>query len=173
MHFNPLPSCEGRPAPFFLFQRTSDISIHSPHARGDRCASDRLHNINAISIHSPHARGDHGRRKTIAAFEFQSTPLMRGETIGVEIKTTSSFTFQSTPLMRGETSERHVRFRGLQISIHSPHARGDGVVVERVLDGAISIHSPHARGDATPAHATPAAEHISIHSPHARGDKRC
>ena len=35
-----------------------------------------------------------------------------------------------------------------QISIHSPHARGDGDGISTFSAGSsISIHSPHARGD--------------------------
>ena len=79
------------------------ISIHSPHARGDMQLVMRYHRA-SISIHSPHARGDdafttnsggggnfnplpscEGRHSDLAAdkleFEFQSTPLMRGETL--------------------------------------------------------------------------------------------
>ena len=79
-----------------------------------------------------------------------------------------------------------------QISIHSPHTRGDPFLRSEwqcsryfnplpshegrqnqlraeQLGHAISIHSPHTRGDA-PAAAAVGAVQISIHSPHARGD---
>ena len=56
-NFNPLPSCEGRRTARFYSKRQR-ISIHSPHARGDRCAPFFYAKIGAISIHSPHARGD-------------------------------------------------------------------------------------------------------------------
>ena len=58
-NFNPLPSCEGRPRRADERSQHFEISIHSPHARGDLTES---HNC------SP-------------AFAFQSTPLMRGETL--------------------------------------------------------------------------------------------
>ena len=81
-----------------------------------------------VSIHSPHARGD----QAIARFDsiqamFQSTPLMRGETIHTHgnIGVTS---FQSTPLMRGETYTYSWQYRRNIVSIHSPHARGDTCV---------------------------------------------
>ena len=101
--------------------------------------------------------------------------------------------FQSTPLMRGETLNAHGYKLDTDISIHSPHARGDfnqlyGIArqfhfnplpsCEGRLDAycpaiiavIISIHSPHARGDDTDIkHARRSI--ISIHSPHARGDK--
>ena len=60
----------------------------------------------------------------------------------------------------------------LFISIHSPHARGDGVVAAEMGDGSlISIHSPHARGDVPEDESVDVID-ISIHSPHARGDRR-
>ena len=78
-YFNPLPSCEGRPASAFCPCALVCISIHSPHARGDTIDCGR-YGRGYISIHSPHARGDHSRKHT-----------------------------------RNDTA----------ISIHSPHARGD------------------------------------------------
>ena len=104
-HFNPLPSCEGRPSCVFtrqpslsVFQSTplmrgetsarpfiisrKDISIHSPHARGDTTGYVDVAKI-PISIHSPHARGDRPRGEIVPRpNRFQSTPLMRGETEG-------------------------------------------------------------------------------------------
>ena len=57
----------------------------------------------------------------------------------------------------------------ISISIHSPHARGDGCTDRTVRRCLISIHSPHARGDHL--QAFPCFDCvISIHSPHARGD---
>ena len=55
-----------------------------------------------ISIHSPHARGDIMTRWMQQKGKFQSTPLMRGETVDGFSDTISAL-FQSTPLMRGET----------------------------------------------------------------------
>ena len=102
-HFNPLPSCEGRQNQQNIdrqkerFQSTPLmrgetsfhhvsflsflISIHSPHARGDEIRNQNGMQTIKISIHSPHARGDvnlfFGQTERL---EFQSTPLMRGET---------------------------------------------------------------------------------------------
>ena len=78
--------------------------------------------------------------------QFQSTPLTRGETV-VHAETViqidfnplpshegrpdfflhlaNSFIFQSTPLTRGETISHFVIFADIEISIHSPHTRGD------------------------------------------------
>ena len=123
-HFNPLPSCEGRPlwdrsAPvIYLFQST-------PLMRGET---------------------NNGLCDGFYAI-FQSTPLMRGETVSSG-SVTSAGIFQSTPLMRGETREQNQQRRKEGISIHSPHARGDvGVKALIGTPYAISIHSPHARGD--------------------------
>ena len=80
-YFNPLPSCEGRPIPGLAAIYFKEISIRSPHARGD------LFRVNFCKIIS----------------QFQSAPLMRGETIR-----------QMKPLPCSVT-----------ISIRSPHARGD------------------------------------------------
>ena len=79
---------------------------------------------------------------------FQSTPLMRGET-SVEFTTDRAIAFQSTPLMRGETPAQVEQTAAQDISIHSPHARGDHDGDKPLGRVAISIHSPHARGDST------------------------
>ena len=97
----------------------------------------------------PSCEGRHAEfRLTPPKKSFQSTPLMRGETLYILIKHCQSGIFQSTPLMRGETSHAYRRREKLLISIHSPHARGDPAS-DRLLSQVprISIHSPHARGD--------------------------
>ena len=83
------------------------ISIHSPHTRGDSASCRKL-SIQIISIHSPHTRGDSGRLVLPISFSrFQSTPLIRGETLVVP-----------------------AQFAGQPISIHSPHTRGDKVYLD-------------------------------------------
>ena len=63
-----------------------------------------------ISIHSPHARGDDvAAVLDVNSLAFQSTPLMRGETL-VDDEFFQIYTFQSTPLMRGETRSRSAIF---------------------------------------------------------------
>ena len=101
-HFNPLPSREGRPP---LPERRKKMSEFqsTPLMRGETFTVENSYLGLSISIHSPHARGD--RRAGEACrmrTSFQSTPLTRGET------KSQSFTiraprFQSTPLTRGET----------------------------------------------------------------------
>ena len=56
--FNPLPSREGRPDGVRDPAKSTSISIHSPHARGDLMADGSTFCMERISIHSPRARGD-------------------------------------------------------------------------------------------------------------------
>ena len=153
------------------------ISIHSPHARGDRGAKYRRktavyfnplpscegrprqaparHTARAISIHSPHARGDPIFRihLHISAY-FNPLPSCEGRPRS-KAENGKEDKFQSTPLMRGETgsgSQKAVEYAQFQ---STPLMRGE--THYRFPDQfghAISIHSPHARGD----HITRAAE---------------
>ena len=117
--------------------------------RGETLLISAVTQLNKISIHSPHARGDADgeEHNDTTVLEFQSTPLMRGETVTTSylLQVLDNFNplpscegrqekvhikqfggrFQSTPLMRGETSQDHQEKDSCQISIHSPHARGD------------------------------------------------
>ena len=63
-----------------------------------------------------------------AILEFQSTPLIRGETRFGTVKAWKRL-FQSTPLIRGETTPPTDNDNGEDISIHSPHTRGDALAV--------------------------------------------
>ena len=56
-----------------------------------------------ISIHSPHTRGDDRAARNRQSAEFQSTPLIRGETFFILLNVPRVVAFQSTPLIRGET----------------------------------------------------------------------
>ena len=130
------------------------ISIHSPHARGDLAVSgigSSKSNFNPL----PSCEGRPTRaRKSSTPREFQSTPLMRGETAcGVmppflriisihsphargdcsprpPAKTTT--TFQSTPLMRGETQGRNGRNRTARFQ-STPLMRGETQTAARGL----------------------------------------
>ena len=99
-NFNPLPSCEGRRRSSRQQQTRQLISIHSPHARGDRAYSLTPF-IHAISIHSPHARGDILFRHCLRDSGFQSTPLMRGETIVQEYADRAASDFNPLPSCEG------------------------------------------------------------------------
>ena len=123
--FNPLPSCEGRPVQRILDAFIIGISIHSPLTRGDASRSDRRACRRPISIHSPHTRGDcpspcRPSRRTY----FNPLPSREGRHLGIDIDKAVR-EFQSTPLMRGETHPTSFPLVGDVISIHSPHTRGD------------------------------------------------
>ena len=170
----------------------SKISIHSPHARGD---NKQLTNSGLffISIHSPHARGDYdkcsysrgelyfnplpsceGRHvckmQECCKSKFQSTPLMRGETLPFWSTKLILMISIHSPHARGDDKTFNLR-KLANISIHSPHARGDCRIQIQGWGETISIHSPHARGDGQSAECAP-EQNISIHSPHARGDSK-
>ena len=101
-HFNPLPSCEGRRYSERFSVAANDFNP-LPSCEG-RLATLVIRILNAkISIHSPHARGDKRCQSGMKTFgTFQSTPLMRGETLSLTM-CKRLMKFQSTPLMRGET----------------------------------------------------------------------
>ena len=124
-YFNPLPSCEGRHEDVSK-AAVGGISIHSPHARGDGEQLQGGKQCQEISIHSPHARGDvpfNNSKKTDDGF--QSTPLMRGETVVLHICKHIFHNFNPLPSCEGrlQTEKKERLITG--ISIHSPHARGD------------------------------------------------
>ena len=101
------------------------ISIHSPLTRGDASRSDRRACRRPISIHSPHTRGDcpspcRPSRRTY----FNPLPSREGRHLGIDIDKAVR-EFQSSPLMRGETHPTSFPLVGDVISIHSPHTRGD------------------------------------------------
>ena len=104
--FNPLPSYEGRLDVLLWHLSCIRISIHSPHTRGDAQGRD-LQGGRRISIHSPHTRGD-----------FSASKILR-----------AMIAFQSTPLIRGETMWVWGKFSSGRISIHSPHTRGDHFLI--------------------------------------------
>ena len=190
-YFNPLPSCEGRLADLsrshycFRFQSTplmrgettweitradiGDISIHSPHARGDENGvgtNGRPNNFNPLPSCEgrPHARSS---AKRCAAISIHS-PHARGDPVMAQFHGFDTISIHS-PHARGDESLQSYIVRYL-ISIHSPHARGDGRFIRTGGAWDISIHSPHARGDKA-VHWLRTRRRISIHSPHARGDE--
>ena len=122
------------------------ISIHSPHARGDSLNVIKSIHV-LISIHSPHARGDQTRFLQAAeTSDFNPLPSCEGRLYNALLLVWYN-QFQSTPLMRGETRAALEAGVIQYISIHSPHARGDDGRKVPIMTFGISIHSPHARGD--------------------------
>ena len=124
-----------------------------------------------ISIHSPHTRGDQYKSTdTKRQYRFQSTPLTRGETVYALGNLRHAEHFNPLPSHEGRLTRRDAERLARAISIHSPHTRGDADgLQEREGDG-ISIHSPHTRGDLRRGERWRLRCGISIHSPHTRGD---
>ena len=164
--FNSRPSCEGRLASAVALG-TDGVSIHAPHARGDRIV-DLLHE----------------------QFVFQFTPLMRGATWTMQIGA-GCVRFQFTPLMRGATRRTVAT---MSMSRFNSRPSCEGRPVERVRDGTrkcfnsrpscegrpplrqlrpgpLFQFTPLMRG-ATERGASFRSHGVSIHAPHARGDRR-
>ena len=68
-----------------------------------------------------HTEREHGFGVSL----FQSTPLTRGETLAAMLANQTTLVFQSAPLTRGKTVRLEYDRRAKEISIRSPHARGD------------------------------------------------
>ena len=149
------------------------VSIHAPHARGDKACRSRSAAVK-VSIHAPHARGDRtwSRRLPIRG-GFNPRPSCEGRPAGpCPARLGASFNprpscegrrrrratalptiypieamFQSTPLMRGATAVCPSLRARQHVSIHAPHARGDAFGKRPSSVEVVSIHAPHARGD--------------------------
>ena len=186
--FNSRPSCEGRPLKDVGI-KNARVSIHAPHARGDvrvLAATEKPD----VSIHAPHARGDRIVVSSLLPMMFQFTPLMRGAT-KVIVTGAANLCFNSRPSCEGRPDYGrldHVE----EVSIHAPHARGDGRNRRPPRTGGfnsrpscegrrtalrggvrlhVSIHAPHARGDLE-CKLDASWPKVSIHAPHARGDTK-
>ena len=145
-NFNPLPSCEGRRRHWLQHHQRRNISIHSPHARGDAALGFDW-TLFFISIHSPHARGDTRSNGNVWLQKISiHSPHARGDSAAL-FSSFDAVAFQSTPLMRGRPPSSFAPSVDASISIHSPHARGDDIGYRMAEINGISIHSPHARGD--------------------------
>ena len=168
-NFNPLSSCEGRRTRLFRFANFRNFNP-LPSCEGRRSCIPRFHNIHRISIHSPHARGDSAGTSGRRSFRhFNPLPSCEGRRGNREAATVDNL-FQSTPLMRGETNGVVVQPHVVDISIHSPHARGDGERLPHAKQGGIFQSTPLMRGETVLVESIVAIVLISIHSPHARGD---
>ena len=124
INFNPLPSYEER-----LDEADHlygwDVFQSTPLMRGE--TQNQVAALQGMTFQSdPLMRGETTAIDRLRAFEpFQSTPLIRGETILGCQSSFHNFQFQSTPLIRGETKVNQADALTLEISIHSPHTRGD------------------------------------------------
>ena len=104
-HFNPLPSCEGRQDP-----------------------RKRLH-LDWYFNPLPSCEGRHFELSDSAGdSHFNPLPSCEGRRLQA-VSSRRAEPFQSTPLMRGETRVFRSGKQLPLISIHSPHARGDTLLV--------------------------------------------
>ena len=144
------------------------ISIHSPHTRGDSLSrSFTFTGLNFNPLPSYEGRQifavcaiSAGYFNPLPSYEgrphllfhpapagyFNPLPSYEGRHLQA-YQVSLHMLFQSTPLIRGETLQHSRILQALQISIHSPHARGDMTSADTAAACYISIHSPHARGD--------------------------
>ena len=125
------------------------VSIHAPHARGDR-QQIIFHHGQCVSIHAPHARGDP-----------PPLPIFRPDRVSIH-----------APHARGDAVPRRPRSR-LPVSIHAPHARGDRNRSNAM--GAVRMFqsTPLMRGATSYECDRRQIPAVSIHAPHARGDNLC
>ena len=190
-YFNPLPSCEGRPGLAGQFGRIEDISIHSPHARGDQekeTVAQMIMNFNPL----PSCEGRPLKMLGVMTDdEFQSTPLMRGETLRAAIAWTERGYFNPLPSCEGRQAdqsggkraahfnplpscewrqnERHIHHSGHYFN-PLPSCEGRPKIINPSWYMLGFQSTPFMRGETTIDKLLPRHKPISIHSPHARGD---
>ena len=149
-------------------RNASIISIHSPHARGDAADNRRAREC-AYFNPLPSCEGRHGwRHNCFLDNDFNPLPSCEGRPFYNLGGTTPGISIHS-PHARGD----HLLLRLLhpgKISIHSPHARGDDMMTERSIKFHTFQSTPLMRGETAGAPFYVQANWISIHSPHARGD---
>ena len=145
------------------------ISIHSPHARGDSSSC-------VVIVHQDYFNplpSCEGRLGALDAeynpIEFQSTPLMRGETLSTLVGIVSESNFNPLPSCEGRHSS------DLQLTDSSdfnplPSCEGRLSQARYYAHAEIFQSTPLMRGETCAEHVSNRATLISIHSPHARGD---
>ena len=188
------------------------VSIHAPHAEGDLtlakycavlysfqstppmrratgvCLTDAASLI--VSIHAPHAEGDpYLYVGTIRVTCFNPRPPCGGRPCRTR-RPVAAPCFNPRPPCGGRPPPARST-TACTVSIHAPHAEGDGELEQlgrvdgfqstppmrratgcRELGDApvqVSIHAPHAEGDAR-LQARLQHQRVSIHAPHAEGD---
>ncbi len=101
--FNPRPSCEGRPKTAYALDEALAFQS-TPLMRGATCAPPRICKEGIVSIHAPHARGDkYDGDKTYTGEGFNPRPSCEGRLDDL-LRQATDYMFQSTPLMRGATA---------------------------------------------------------------------
>ena len=146
-HFNPLPSHEGR----HISGRKELIERYFnplPSHEGRRRRAHMMRRAEAISIHSPHTRGDVPWAVSYMVLgTFQSTPLTRGETASIIPSFSAFINFNPLPSHEGRRDTDGM-FR--RPDYFNPLPSHEGRLTPCAADKGlldISIHSPHTRGD--------------------------
>ena len=186
LHFNPLPSCEGRRDNARKLRQWTQFQSTPPHTRGRpgrryilmlrrtfqstlliRGRLDRRITCTAGTYFNPlpHTRGDGFDIVNTLFTDIQSTPLMRGETAAMDGRTSNR---NFNPLPSHEGDHRPIRVRLPDAISIAPLTRGDAVGFQRQLPADISIHSL-IRGETRRVTEQQQKVYISIHSPHTRG----
>ena len=184
-----------RGATFRTMYRAGGISDFNPRPSYEERLQKAINSVNRlnISIHAPHTRSDASSYpKSDGFWIFQSTPLIRGATVGISKVAFSDLYFNPRPSYeerlflarlhrlppyfnpRPSYEERRRRTDAgtlsESISIHAPHTRSDHRMPFSFHLPQISIHAPHTRSDGE-GRTDLQAGLISIHAPHTRSDK--
>ena len=117
------------------------ISIHSPHTRGDLCGESRRYTA-SISIHSPHTRGDvcHRRSRGDLQRDFNPLPSYEGRR-RARLERGKVIYFNPLPSYEGRPHTGGAIYSPYEISIHSPHTRGDSISLQKSIRIYVSLHN--------------------------------
>ena len=104
------------------------ISIHTPHAGSDmRTACWPMRG--PISIHTPHAGSDRGPHAGPGQGNHFNPHSPCGERLQSGLLDAATAQFQSTLPMRGATTSKTTYEQACAISIHTPHAGSDALIL--------------------------------------------
>ena len=146
--FQSTPLTRGETDQINQILRPMKISIHSPHARGDDGGSITV-KVTGKFQSTPLTRGETLQSaQDTQLFKFQSTPLTRGETRQILTLVVANKYFNPLPSCEGRRCA-WVRENVLDQDFNPlPSCEGRRIAAGLLrLGGEISIHSPHARGD--------------------------
>ena len=110
----------GRPLPALV-----SVSIHAPHAGGQRRHIPGAGRPNAVSIHAPHAGGQRSLfRYPRGRCKFQYMPPTRGGNTTRRRRWRGFSSFNTCPPRGGATQRLQFHPNPRRVSIHAPHAGG-------------------------------------------------
>ena len=122
-HFNPRPTCVGRPNGIFKPSGKWDTSIHAPHAWGDQILKNNVLIIDGLQS-TPHMRGATYLVNILAiTAQLQSTPHMRGATLLKPSSDTDTVNFNPRPTCVGRQYRQKHGIVATELQ-STPHMRG-------------------------------------------------